>query len=309
MIKQRIKTRLNREFISLLLMLVFLSLLANFAKADTPPKRIAWKGDPIVIQLSVNNERRITFPDSKVVWADIKDSLKGKLTTQIVNNDVYWLASGSFKTTRLTIGEEGSNKVYLFDVSASYAKTNNRRVLVLDGHDPYGTHKKIAPVKKKKAPVSTDKKDSKPKRPTQGYASLIRFAATELYAPKRLRIRTTSIGRTGVNNKSVYHLLRHQIADTKPLAAWRSGKLFVTAIEVKNRTSQALILDPRNIRGTWKAAAFQHGKLTKKGSLTDSTVLYLVSDKPFQRAIQSNPVITLGSQKDSKKSGGRHERK
>jgi integrating conjugative element protein (TIGR03749 family) len=279
-------------------MLLFLSLLASFAKADTPPKRIAWKGDPIAIQLSVNNERRITFPDSKVVWADIKDSLKSKLTTQIVNNDVYWLAKGSFKTTRLTIGEEGSNKVYLFDVSASYAKTNNQRVLVLDGHDPYGTHKKIVPVAKKK-PASlsndNDKKDSKPKRPTQGYASLIRFAATELYAPERLRIKTTSIGRTGVNNKPVYHLLRHEIANTKPLAAWRSGKLFVTAIEVTNHTSHTIILDPRNIRGKWKAAAFQHGKLAEKGSLTDSTTLYLVSDKPFQRAIQSNPVITFGT--------------
>lgn len=294
MIRQRIKARLSRAFMYLLLVLVLLTLLANFAKADIPPKRIAWKGDPIAIQLSVNNERRITFPDSKVVWADIKDSLKGKLTTQIVNNDVYWLAKGSFKTTRLTIGEEGSNKVYLFDVSASYAKTNNQRVLVLDGHDPYGTHKKVAPVKKNKAPVSTDKKDSKPKRPTQGYASLIRFAATELYAPKRLRIKTTKIGRTGVVNKPIHYLIRHEIADTKPLAAWRSGKLFVTAIEVKNRTSQPLVLDPRNIRGTWKAAAFQHGKLQPRSKLADSTVLYLVSDKPFQRAIQSNPVITIG---------------
>ena len=63
--------------------------------------------------------------------------------------------------------------------------------------------------------------------------------------------------------------------------AWRAKGLYVTAVKLTNRTEQALTLDPRNIRGTWLTATFQHHRLFPKGDEADTTAVYLISARPF----------------------------
>ena len=66
-----------------------------------------------------------------------------------------------------------------------------------------------------------------------------------------------------------------------PLVAWRANGLYVTAVKLTNRTEQALTLDPRNLRGTWLTATFQHHRLFPKGDEADSTAVYLISARQF----------------------------
>jgi len=41
------------------------------------------------------------------------------------------------------------------------------------------------------------------------------------------------------------------------------------------------VLDPRQLRGNWLAATFQHARLLPVGGVADSTAVYLISALPF----------------------------
>lgn len=77
------------------------------------------------------------------------------------------------------------------------------------------------------------------------------------------------------------NLVRGNHVEAIPVAAWKAGRYYVTAVKVTNRNSKALVLDPRELRGAWLAATFQHNRLLPAGSDADTTAVYLVSDRPF----------------------------
>jgi integrating conjugative element protein (TIGR03749 family) len=70
-----------------------------------------------------------------------------------------------------------------------------------------------------------------------------------------------------------------------PLAAWRAGSLYVTAVKLTNRRKKAQVLDPRALRGHWLSATFQHARLLPAGDDADTTALYLVSARPFEESL------------------------
>ena len=264
-------------------------LLSGVASAQTPPNRMVWKGDPLRVSLSKNVEQRLTFPDAKLMWADVPNKLRGQLTTQIVGNNVYWTAKGTFKRQRITLGEEGSDKIYLLDVSSSNKKTNTARIVVMQGRDPYASTPAAAP------PINSrvDSIRRASRSPMAGYATLLRFAAAEVYAPQRLRMRNTGIVKVSLSAASVRNLLPQRNLSIKTVAAWRSQGFYVTALNVVNVSGNNARLDPRAIRGMWKAALFHHNFLRGYGSRDDNTTLFLISDKPFNDAINSHPMIQL----------------
>ena len=65
------------------------------------------------------------------------------------------------------------------------------------------------------------------------------------------------------------------------MVAWRANGLYVTAVKLTNRTDQPQTLDPRDLRGAWLTATFQHHRLLPKGDEADTTAVYLISARPF----------------------------
>lgn len=258
--------------------------------ADANPRRIIYKGDAVKITLGVNAEQRVTFPDTKIVWADIKDKIKDKLTTQIVNNEIYWTAKDAFKQVRITIGEEGSTKVYLVDLLANHQKVSTKRILVVDGKDLYA----VSSNDKKTEPESVIPALKHKKTPAAGYATLFKCAGKQVYAPDRLRKCRVGIHKEFINKRVVHNLMRYNETTTQPVAAWRSGGLHITALNVRNNTNKRITLDPRSIRGRWKARLFYKNRLQAKGHPKDNTTLFLISKEPFADAIRSNVMITTG---------------
>ncbi len=280
---------------STLLKLLVLFLLTISSVTHAAPKRIIYTGNPLKITLGVgeDQERRITFPDSKLVWGDISDKLKneGLLKVEIVNNNVYLTAIKPFKSTRNIFGKEGSSDVYLLDIKAVPQKVGNQRLIIVKGEDRYA----VADKDKKVVPetvIAALKQGAK--TPTIGFTTLFKFAAREVYAPQRLRGDVSGIYRESVNEKNIFHLLRDNQVLTTPVAAWRSGPLHITALSVRNMTDHSLTLDPRNIRGTWKAALFHYPRITANGSPQDNTTLYLISKASFADAITRHPMIKVG---------------
>ncbi len=263
--------------ICILLLVLAVFPVSHAQAAET--RRITWTGEPIKIELGVNQERRLTFPaDIFVEYNKATDPGLQRIRIQIIKNTAYLKATNSVPSSRLIIGEIKSQKRYLLDVQAVKTSKHYPQVVVEDGTNTSST-------------ASSDSGGNIPYLAFQGsrsagYVSLIRFAAKELYAPDRLRGTEKNITRVSVTKKRVHHLLRGHVGDTHPVAAWKSGELYVTALKVKNTTSQPLFLDPRDVRGAWKAVSFQNNRLEAKGKNGDTTAMYVVSDLPFSQAIR-----------------------
>lgn len=245
---------------------VTLLLIQSLVHADMETiERIEWKKAPIRLELAVGQEQRIEFPAT--VKVGVPASVQGVLRTQSVNGMVYLLAHTSFGSNRLMVRELDSGRIYVFDVTATEEGG--------PGH-PIQIH--VLGEQGNEKDQATAGHEPEQERPD--FIQLTRFAAQQLYAPARLVKDQPGIVRVPVSRDSV-DLYHGGAVEGVPLVAWRAKGLYITAVKLTNRTEQALTLDPRNIRGTWLTATFQHHRLFPKGDEADTTAVYLISARPF----------------------------
>ncbi len=246
---------------------VTLLSLQSLVHAETDTlERIEWKKAPIRLELTVGQEQRIEFPAS--VKVGVQASVQGLLRTQSVNGTVYLLAHAPFGSNRLMVRELDSGRIYLFDVMSAKEGGASHPIQVYVTGDS-ATAKDHA----------TGDNDSDKGQPD--YIQLTRFAAQQLYAPSRMVNDRPGIVRVPVARDPA-NLLHGSTIEATPLVAWRSNGLYVTAVKLTNRTNQAQTLDPRDLRGPWLTATFQHHRLLPKGDEADTTAVYLVSARPFE---------------------------
>ena len=229
-------------------------------------QRIQWQKSPIRIALRVGDERMVHF--RAPVSVGIPATLESVLRTQTVNGTVYWMAKSAFASTRVMVREIEGGQIYLFDLSADTDGEHSAAIVVFVGETGDVEHR-----------LSETGEGAQ-----HGYVSLTRYAAQRLYAPLRLLSSVPGIVRVPVQQHSVALVPGSGVA-AKPLAAWRAGPLYVTAVKLSNRSPEALILDPRTLRGAWLSAAFQHSRLLPAGSDADTTAVYLVSTRPFAESL------------------------
>ena len=252
----------NRSFVLLLVLL----LTTTFASAESQiTERIEWKKTPIKLKLKVGQERLVTFPDS--VKVGVPNQLQPMLRIQNINGTVYLMAQAAFDSTRVMVREIEGDQIYLLDISASEGSVQNNPVEIY--------------VQENSASSNTElSNEGNRNRPKYSYVSLTRFAAQQLYAPARLLKNKPGIVRTPVARTSI-PLLRGGSIDARPLVAWRAGGYYLTAVRLTNQTAQAQTLDPRDLRGGWLTASFQHHRLLPAGNEADTTAVYLISARPF----------------------------
>lgn len=289
----QIRPSMCKNIINILIPLIITVFLSSSttAHANQKPKRIVYTGTPIKLDLSLNEEQRLTFPDAKLIGASVNDKLinEGFLSVDIVNNEVYLTALKPFKKDRNMFMKEGSSDIYLVDIAGTQRKFKPARLVIVKGEDRYA----ISDKDKKIAPEEVIAPLKNKKTPTAGYKTLIGFATREVYAPDRLRGGVKGIYRESITTNRVFNLIRNNKVTTQPIASWRSGKLHVIAVSVKNITNEKVSLSPLNIRGQWKAASFYRSSISQKGTAFDNTTLFLISDKTFLHGIESNPMIRV----------------
>lgn len=245
---------------------LLLFMAATLCAESIRPQRIQWQKAPIAITLSVGEERMVHF--RAPVSVGMPATLESVLRTQSVNGTVYWMAKAAFSSTRVMVREIEGGQIYLFDLSAG---TN-------------GEHSAAIVVFVDETTEAENRLGETGEGARHGYVSLTRYAAQQLYAPMRLLASVPGIVRVPVQHHSVA-LLRGNRIEAKPLAAWRAGHLYVTAVKLSNRLGKAQTLDPRTLRGAWVSAAFQHSRLLPAGSDADTTAVYLVSAHPFAASL------------------------
>jgi integrating conjugative element protein (TIGR03749 family) len=167
------------------------------------------------------------------------------------------------------VRSEGDVPIYVLDVSAHAA-------------DPKSPSLPMVQILAAKSPPDDLASDpSVASAPQWGYVALTRYAAQQHYAPARLLSIVPGIVRTPVTQRPFELVMGGQV-DAVPVAAWRAGLHTVTAVKLSNKTRHPVVLDPRQLRGSWLTATFQHNRLLPSGDDADSTAVYLVSDRPFE---------------------------
>lgn len=259
--------------------------LLSFAQVDdaalSTPERVVWNKAPIAIPLIVGEERLVHFPDS--VSIGLPQSLTPLLRSQSINGTLYLLARQSFEPTRVMVRSEIEGPIYVLDISAAPGGSDSRSLpdvqVLLQSPQKSRQNSPQKPSQDAGADQSTSDNRSQP----LGYAALTRYAAQQLYAPTRLIPQQLGVVAIPVNSEPVDLVVGGKI-EAVPVAAWKAGLRYVTAVKLINRTQSPVVLDPRELRGSWLAATFQHNRLLPAGSEADTTVVYLVSDRRFDAA-------------------------
>ncbi|MAD65465.1 TIGR03749 family integrating conjugative element protein [Haliea sp.] len=278
----------SRDFCASLSLIALLGLcfpLLSFAQADDAapnnPERVVWNKAPIAIPLVVSEERLVHFPDS--VSIGLPQSLTPLLRSQSINGTLYLLARQAFEPTRVMVRSETDGPIYVLDISAAPGGADRRSLpdvqVLLQSPQKSRQNSPQKPLQDAGADQSISNNRSQP----LGYAALTRYAAQQLYAPTRLIPRQPGVVAIPVNPEPVDLVLGGKI-EAVPVATWKAGLRYVTAVKLINRTQSSVVLDPRELRGSWLAATFQHNRLLPAGSEADTTAVYLVSNRRFDAA-------------------------
>ncbi|HLB57867.1 MAG TPA: TIGR03749 family integrating conjugative element protein, partial [Gammaproteobacteria bacterium] len=262
---------------------VFAVFTAFAVFADLSPKantqqiqseHVIWNKIPISFVVPVNTERLISFPGAVVFH-----NADATLTTDkiaILNNagTLYIKAKQAFDPIRVPIILKETGDVILLDLSAK-ANADDSPVEVLlpaSESDSNGTNKSASEMRT----ASVD------------YPRLMRFAIQQLYAPMRLVHEDSSLYRTPMYTSTSVFLVPNNKVITMPLISWRGGDLYITAILLKNLLRERVHLNPTELNGRWLAASYYPTHyLTPKGTEHDRTTLFLISNRPFNEALNS----------------------
>jgi general secretion pathway protein D len=120
----------------------------------------------------------------------------------------------------------------------------------------------------------------------QDYLGLTRFAALVARKPDAGKNPPLGISEAGLVALPGEPLLDDRRLQTEPLESWKKGNLYVTTVQVANRTDKTINVDYAQVRGQWLASTIETPRLARKGMAGDSTLLYLVSKEPFHEALR-----------------------
>ncbi|MFK9003046.1 TIGR03749 family integrating conjugative element protein [Pseudomonas pergaminensis] len=243
-----------------------------------------WERLPLAVPLVINQER-VVFVDEDV-RVGVPSTLTGKLRVQSTGGTLYLCASEAIAPTRLQLQSVATGEIILLDIAAT------------PGDQP------LEPVRIiKNAPVQTTETESStapvPER-TPIPVALTRYAAQSLYAPLRTVESLPGVRRAPLKRRTeLPTLLPTENVSSTPIAAWRLGDYWVTAVKLRNLGSVTVQLDPRQLQAKLFAASFQHAFLGPVGSPEDTTVAYLVTHGAGLEHAVPLPPVARGADDES----------
>ena len=258
-----------------------------------------WERIPLQVPLTVGQER-IVFVN-KNVRVGFPPTLNSKLRIQSTGGAVYLDASEAFPVTRLELQDKENGELILLDVSAAPGKTTREPVkIVYDGEVATATALDKQSVSSDgdstgRGAQQTDNQTAKAERkPAKLNAPLpmvlTRYAAQNMYGPLRTVEAVPGISPVSLKlPSSITTLMPSEPVSVTPMAAWSLQGSSVIALQVRNRSSGKVILDPRALEGQFMTATFQHRWLGRAGTPEDTTVLYLVTSGRPEGAFIAEP--------------------
>ncbi|QHF43015.1 integrating conjugative element protein [Pseudomonas sp. S35] len=261
-------------------------LMLNFCGMAKAVEILRWDRIPLALPLIVGQER-IVFVDQNV-RVGLPRNLVDKLRVQSTGGALYLLAKEPIPPTRLQLQNMSSGEIMLVDIIATEGKPNQAapepaKIVAGEGPSPrYGQASSKPLTSRAPAPTSQptvqDEDPPTPRRETPLPVVITRYAAQMLYAPLRTVEPVDGIAQVNLKRGlNLTTLLPTLPVDASALGAWRLDDYWVTAVKLRNTSTQHLALDPRDLMGDFITATFQHPYLGTKGDASDTTTVYLVT--------------------------------
>jgi len=261
-------------------------LMLNFCGMANAVEILRWDRIPLALPLIVGQER-IVFVDQNV-RVGLPRNLVDKLRVQSTGGALYLLAKEPIPPTRLQLQNMSSGEIMLVDIIATEGKPNQAapepaKIVAGEGPSPRYGQPSSKPTSSR-APASTSQPNVQeedpptPRRETPLPVVITRYAAQMLYAPLRTVEPVDGIAQVNLKRGlNLTTLLPTLPVEASALGAWRLDDYWVTAVKLRNTSSQHLALDPRDLMGDFITATFQHPYLGTKGDASDTTTVYLVT--------------------------------
>lgn len=236
-------------------------------------ERAVFNRQPVRAALPVGRERLITLPSPAVLH--VPDDIAAIARIESIDKTLYLTALTAFTPVRVVAELIDGGQQIPIDLVANAgtaAAAPELEIHLVAGTDAgaAGDDDQASVAGGEPAPAPPD------------MVALTRFAARQLYAPRRLAYGLQGVQQVDVTTEEQPALMRGVNVRSVPLAQWRAGKLYVTAVQVTNRSRRPVELPTDDLRGHWVSVTSQHGRLGPAGTETDTTALYLVCDRPFE---------------------------
>lgn len=269
------------------LKIVFLVFALFFCVTANAVQTIQWDKKVIPVELIVGVEQLIQFDGSATVGIPASLYNENIFRHMFASDTAYWKALQPFDKQRVKVRLDDTGELLMFDVSARAEKWPPKSVemlsIVTPGRDE----------EDEMTSVQQTKKDIT-------FFDLIRYAAQTDNSPERVVSNVSGIHT--VENKVTSELSSLYIhadgvnVDMFVLQGWGVDGWYVTAIEVRNRTAKSLIIDPSRMQHTahrmngisnhFIASAMIRRNLSGRGSPSDRSIIYVVTDRPFASVIK-----------------------
>jgi integrating conjugative element protein (TIGR03749 family) len=267
-----------------------------------------WKSHPLKILLQVGEQRLVHFPDH-VMFGRPK-TLSDKLDVSSIQGTLYLKATSEFGPTQTKVRLNESGNIVILELIAVKNSGNplDEVLISVPGSEAGSTAKNSSEKDATNGSQSATTKNtpSFQENPLAGTPfdnsneqaitpeEMIQFVAREFYAPPRLRINDPRLNRTNINpdedTTDLFIDKSYGLFDSKPIAAWVSTTgQYITAIRLVNLKSFEVEVNPFHLNMQYNFAAPQHIKLTKANLPGDTTMLYVITDRPFTESRYESP--------------------
>lgn len=258
--------------------LFLLLFLVNFVQAA---ERVKWeRGKEIIVELKLSEERKLVFPE-KVRFAAKRKYLK-MFNHSLLDNSFYLTPISEFSLEKLTLQGLDTGRFYILDTSVSNTAAKSSDDLIIH-------------YENKKAPVANSNNKALLNSGVKvSPIDLVQYAAQHFYAPdKKLIEAKAGIKRIAINTRLIPNLYRGGEFEAVVLAGWLGGGSYVTAVKLTNKTKSIVRFNPCNIRGDFYSSTAQFNLAFPAGTNKDFTVVYIISEKPFDVAIKSRRLLCV----------------
>ena len=252
------------------------------ARAET----VEWVRTPIPVTLGVGVERQVRFEGPATVGVPAELLETGALRAEFANDTAYWLATEPFAARRFRVRLERTGEFVLLDVAAVADAGNAAEPLEV---------RVVRPESDAIAPSHAPAAD-----PRDGAVALIRDAARLDLAPPRLAALpagTVSVETARTDADALYRHPDRARMDLQVVGQLMRGELFVTTLEVANRSPGPVEIDVRRLRpraaprrgtaGGFVAIGWTRATLAPAGAPGFTARLYVVSREPFDRVTEA----------------------
>ena len=240
-----------------------------------------WERIPLALPLIVGQER-IVFVDQNV-RVGLPRHLVDTLRVQSTGGTLYLLAKEAIEPTRLQLQNMSTGEIMLVDIIATPGQPDQPalepvKIVAGDGATKRYAQVSAKPEITQAAEQNAEEQSPSTPRETPLPVVMTRYAAQMLYAPLRTVEPVAGIAQVNLKRRlDLTTLLPVLPVEASALGAWRLDEFWVTAVKLRNTSTQHLALDPRDLMGDFVTATFQHPYLGAKGNASDTTTVYLVT--------------------------------